>query len=273
MRETRLSIVTPSLNQAAFIEETILSVLSQLGPHDSYVVVDGGSSDGTHEILQKYRSSITRVYIHPGESQAEALQFGFQKHPATYAAYLNSDDLLLPNAISIALAELEKPKRPCAVYGHRAFIDETSVLRKIWHVPPHSDYLMKRWDYIPQETCFWRYASMIKGGGIDVDLKFAIDFELFVRLMQLGSMHRVNRYLGAFRVHSQSKTSTINRSIGRQEVDQIQQRYNVERNPWDRTLGALLREWIQLSSRVRFNFVRKELSDKIKQATRPLAGS
>lgn len=264
-----LTIVTPTLNQGDYIERTIRSVVPQLRPGDQYVVVDGGSTDGTHQILERWRDRISAVYIEPGSSQAEALALGFTRHPATYACYLNSDDLFMPGAVQRALSALDAaPPSVLGVYSHRLFIDSSDQLCRYWVLPPHSNYLMSRWDYIPQETCFWRYASMAACGGINAALRFAVDYDLFVRLMQAGTLRRLNDYLGCFREHVHSKTQTVNDSIGVHEVAQIKQTLGVKHHFYDRAIGFALRHVVQYRSRERMRAVadRQLLQQLIDQA-------
>ncbi len=247
---TRLTIVTPTLNQGAFIERTIRSVISQLGEDDTYVVVDGGSTDQTHTVLERWADRISHIYVRDG-GQAEALRYGFEMHPAAYACYLNSDDLFLPNAIGKALDYLgDASADVVGCYSNRVFIDPDDHVTGVWRLPGHVSYLMRRWDYIPQETCFWRYDAMRQCGGIDSSLDFAMDFDLFVRLMERGALRRVEDYWAAFRVHSQSKTATLNNRVGKAEVSEIQSRYGIRHRFPDRALGALLREYIKWRGRV-----------------------
>lgn len=233
----------PTLNQGEFIERSIVSLVSQLTPEDIFVVVDGGSTDRTPAILEKYVNQITHIHVVPGSSQAQALEYGFTNHQAKFACYLNSDDLLLPGAVESALSILNQSEYS-AVYSHRLFIDPQDGLQNTWVLPPHNSYLMKRWDYIPQETCFWRYDKMMQVGGINAELQFAVDYDLFVRLMQQGTFYRANEFWGAFRVHEDSKTQR-QIGLGQKEVRAIQLRLGIKSKLWDRVLGGLLRRFVE----------------------------
>ncbi len=250
MGNSRLTIVTPTLNQGDYIERTIATITPQLGPQDSYVIVDGGSSDSTHEVLRRWEDRITAVYIEPGCTQAEALALGFNRHPGKYACYLNSDDLFLPGAIDRALSFLEhQPESTVAVYSNRVFVDDADRVTRLWRLPPHINYLMRRWDYVPQEACFWRYDVMQQVGGVDEQLNFAMDYDLFVRMMTVGKFCRLKGYFACFREHAKSKTSTINATQGRAEVAGVQRKYRIRRFIWDRLIGFLLRHVVQYQSR------------------------
>jgi hypothetical protein len=108
-----------------------------------------------------------------------------------------------------------------AVYSHRAFMREDGVVDSYWILPAHSNALMKRWDYIPQETCFWRRRIYDEVGGIDPAFQFALDYDLFARFMERGKMQRVNRFLGAFRRHAASKTAALVEGKVHPEIERV----------------------------------------------------
>lgn len=264
----RLVVVMPTLNQGHFLERTLVSVLKQLGKDDALVVVDGDSKDRTHTILEKYSDRITHVEVNADLNQAAALKWGFDNYPAKYASYLNSDDLYLPGAVESALNYLNSQPGAVATYSHRVAIDSADRIQWLWRLPPHSNYLMSRWDYIPQETCFWRYRDMQDCGGIDPFLEFAMDYDLFVRLMQRGVFHRANNIRAAFRVHPEAKTSRLNDTVGKREVNAIMARQQIKFHSRDRIVGSVLRRIIKRRSAVWFKQLRvqKEVTDKIDRA-------
>ncbi len=224
-------------------------MLSQLGEQDSYVVVDADSTDDTQAILQRYAEAISHVHVDATLSQAGALAWAFERFDADICCYLNSDDLLLPGALAKVRELFATRSELTALYSHRLFINELGDPTGVWALPPHSSYCMRRWDYIPQETCFWRATSMREVGSIDATLEFALDYDFFVRLMAVGRFERINDYLGAFRVHDQSKTSTVLATTGKQEIELIRQRYAIRNHPWDRIVGGLLRRLVERRSR------------------------
>ena len=240
----------PTLNQGSFIERSIRSVVSQMNEHIAFVVVDGGSQDQTHAVLDRYASHVTEVIIEPGCSQAEALAIGYNRYQGQFAGYLNSDDCFIADGLTLLVNRMKTSPNKCvAVYGNRIFVDEQDRVTGVWNLPAHSSYLMQRWDYIPQEACLWSYAAMEQVGGINTSLDFALDYDLFVRLMQAGSVQHFNEYVATFRVHERSKTQTLNVSLGQTEVKQIQQTYGISSYPWDRALGYCLRNYVSFKSR------------------------
>lgn len=235
----RISIVTPSYNQALFVEETILSVLSQDYSDVEYIVVDGCSDDGTIGILEKYRHRLSHLIVEPDDGQADAIAKGFKRATGDICAYLNSDDVLLPGTLRfINEFFAHNPKVDC-VYSHRVFIDSNSNVTDFWILPPHSDVLMKRWDYIPQETCFWRTSLMRECGGIDPGFQFALDYDFFVRAMRHGRFKRASAFLGAFRVHDSSKTVSSYNTVGTAEVDKVRRKYGLSVDSYWRVIERI----------------------------------
>ncbi|XSG85243.1 MAG: glycosyltransferase family 2 protein [Methylohalobius sp. ZOD2] len=242
-------MVTPSLNQAAFIEKTLSSVLSQTGVSVQYIVVDGGSSDGTREILERYKDQLHTLIIEPDEGQADALCKGFQYAEGRICCYLNSDDYLLPDTLRRVVSYFARNPDVDVVYGHRIYVDESDRFLKYWILPPHSDYLMKRWDYIPQECSFWRREAMWEVGGIDPYWQFAMDYDFFVRLMERGYRFvRWHAFLGVFRQHEASKTTSLMLTTGLKEVEKVRERYGIAIHKMDWLLAALLHGCIVFSS-------------------------
>jgi glycosyltransferase involved in cell wall biosynthesis len=250
-RDYDVTVVTPSLNQAPFIEQTISSVLSQKGVSVQYIVVDGKSNDGTGDILRRYRDRLHTLIIESDEGQADALRKGFQLAEGRICCYLNSDDYWLPDTLQRVVSYFAQHQDVDVVYGHRIYVDENDRFLKYWILPPHSDYLMKRWDYIPQECTFWRREAMMETGGIDPRWQFAMDYDFFVRLMEKGyRFARWNALLGVFRQHETSKTSSLMQTVGMKEVESIRHRYGIKIRKADWILAALLHGFIVYASRV-----------------------
>ncbi len=204
-----ISIVTPSYGQAQYLERTLYSVVSQNYPSLEYVVQDGGSGDASSEILRRYESSLASWRSEADRGQGDAINRGFARTTGQIMAYLNSDDLLLPGALAYVARYFVAHPEVDAVYGHRVMIDEYDRKIGIWVLPPHDDDELALIDFVPQETLFWRRPLWeAAGGAIDDTLRFAIDWDLLLRFREQGAcIVRLNRFLGAFRVHSEQKTS------------------------------------------------------------------
>ena len=243
----KISIVTPSYQQGHFLEWTMRSVLEQGYPNLEYVVMDGGSKDGTGEILARYEDCLTYCESAPDKGQADAVVRGFEHTTGEIMAYLNSDDLLAPGALHFAARFLTEHPEVDAIYSHRVFIDEENIVTRYWILPPHHTWMMERWDYIPQETCFWRRRIYEKVGGIDRTFHFALDYDLFVRFMKQGRMERVNRFLGAFREHPTSKTTM--QEGAHPEVERVYQEQGIHLADWHRLPQLAQYELLDIRSR------------------------
>ena len=243
----KISIVTPSYQQGHFLEWTMRSVLEQGYPNLEYVVMDGGSKDGTQEILARYQDRLTYCESAPDKGQADAVVRGFEHTTGEIMAYLNSDDLLAPGALDFVARFLTEHPEVDAIYSHRIFIDEENIVTRYWILPPHHSWMMERWDYIPQETCFWRRRIYEKVGGIDRSFHFALDYDLFVRFMKHGHMERVDRFLGAFREHPSSKTTM--QEGAHPEVERVYQEHGIRIADWHRLPQLAQYELLDIRSR------------------------
>jgi hypothetical protein len=229
-----ISIVTPSYQHGRFLEWTLRSVLEQNYPKLEYVVMDGGSTDETGEILARYRDRLTYVESSSDRGQADAVVRGFEHTTGEIMAYLNSDDVLAPGALDFAARFFAAHPAVDAIYSHRVFLDERNIVTRHWILAPHHSWMMRRWDLIPQETCFWRRRIYQQVGGIDASYQFALDYDLFVRFMQSGRMERVNRFLGAFREHLSSKTGALKDGCPHPEVARVREAHGIRMADWQR---------------------------------------
>jgi glycosyltransferase involved in cell wall biosynthesis len=243
-----VSIVTPSFNQGEFLERTLRSVLFQDYPNIEYIVLDGGSADSSAEIIKRYAPWLAYWRSAPDEGQAAALAEGFARAQGEIVAYLNSDDMLAPGAVTAAVAALNANPEWDAVYSHRCFVDETDIVRHYWLLPPHCNWFMMRWDLIPQETCFWRRSTMERLGGIDPTLKFAMDYDLFLRIMRDGRMVRLNRFNAAFRWHASQKSLRDWEEVGLPEIRRVQARYGISVGGIQDFAGRAITKLINITS-------------------------
>jgi glycosyltransferase involved in cell wall biosynthesis len=218
-----MAIVTPSFNQAGFLERTIRSVLDQEYPRLEYVVQDGGSWDQTGGILDRYRDRLAHVESRKDRGQAHAINLGFRHTTGEIMAYLNSDDALLPGTLAYVARYFALHPAVDVVYGHRIVIDEHDQEVGRWLLPPHEDHAIIWADYVPQETLFWRRRIWEKvGAAMDESYQFALDWDLLLRFRDAGArFKRLPRFLGAFRVHHQQKTSVTIAGVGARETDRL----------------------------------------------------
>jgi glycosyltransferase involved in cell wall biosynthesis len=218
--------VTPSFKQGHFIRHTIDSILDQGYPALEYIVQDGGSPDQTVDVLKSYGSRLTSWSSEQDRGQSDALNRGFSRTTGEIMAYLNSDDLLMPGSLAVVADHFASHPGIDVVYGHRVIIDEESREVGRWVMPPHDDGVLAYADYIPQETLFWRRSAWDRAGGrIDDTFRFAMDWDLILRLQAAGArFERLPFFLGAFRVHSASKTTSVLNDVGAAEMDRLRMR-------------------------------------------------
>ncbi len=221
-----VSIVTPSFNHARFIERTLKSVVTQHYPKLEYIIQDGASTDETNQILQKYSQRLTHVESCKDAGQANAINLGFCHATGAIMAWLNSDDILLPGTAAYIVNFFLGHPDVDVVYGHRIIINEDDEEIGRWILSPHDDKVLPWADYIPQETIFWRRRIWEKAGGhVDESFDFALDWELLLRFREAGATFvRLPRFLAAFRVHPQQKTSQELERRGFQEMSRLRER-------------------------------------------------
>ncbi len=202
-----VSIVTPSYNQGQFLEDTIRSVLEQDYENIEYIVIDGGSSDNSLEIIKKYSKQIAYYVSESDNGQTEAINKGFAKANGQILAWLNSDDTLEPGAIKEAVEFLQTHPEIGMVYGDANYIDEFG--NDIGRFPAaQTDYKRLRQGYvhIPQQASFWRAELFEQVGPLDENIYFAMDYDLWVRLAKISELKYHPRTWANFRLHSGAKT-------------------------------------------------------------------
>ncbi|HEY5742940.1 MAG TPA: glycosyltransferase family 2 protein, partial [Terrimicrobiaceae bacterium] len=191
-----IAVVTPSYNQSHLIAETIESVLDQKYDNLEYAVVDGGSTDGTKEILEHYGQRLAYHVSEPDNGQADAIAKGFAHLNGEIMGYLNSDDLLTTGALRFVGDFFARHPQIDVIYGHRIVIDEAGQEVGRWIIPRHDPHAIRHFDYVPQETLFWRRSIYEAVGGICTSFQFAMDWDLLLRFINAGArFYRVPYFL------------------------------------------------------------------------------
>ena len=220
-----MSIVTPSYNSASYMEEAILSVVDQTYPRIEYIVIDGGSSDGTVDIIKRHGTRITRWVSEPDEGQADAIRKGFEMAGGELLAWLNSDDVYPPDAVQTAVEALIDSDAD-VVYGNRALIDGSGRRVAERKLSPFLPYFSRRGMLyggfgVYQPASFWTRDLYLMVGGVDPSYYFALDTDLFVRFVLAGAKFRfLGREQVKFRVHPHSKTSSA-KDVAKREGKRI----------------------------------------------------
>lgn len=223
----RFTLVTPTYNQADYIEETIRSVLLQGYPNLEYIVMDGGSTDDTRRILQHYDSHITYWVSEPDNGQAHAINKGFNRSTGEIMGWLNSDDVLEPGALKAVAETFMQKSHVNVVTGFRRLMDADSQFIRNWFIWSPQPYWLQRGCVIAQETTFWRRLVWQAIGGIDESYQFAMDYEYWQRMLQAGyRFHMIHQYLGRFREHEAGKSSAW-MDIRARDLARIYQHYGI----------------------------------------------
>ncbi len=214
-----VTIVTPSFNQGRFIRATIESVLSQDYPRIEYIIVDGASPDDTQEVVKPYLDRLTFI-SEPDRGQSHAINKGFAMARGEVVAWLNSDDVFLPGAISRAVESFRANPALGVVYGEGYQIDEAGNVRQRFPYTQHFDLWKLAYvsDYILQQSTFFRKAALDAIGPVREDLHYVMDWELLIRLAKRFDFERVDEYLGCLREYGTAKTFTG----GRKRVREIE---------------------------------------------------
>lgn len=202
----RITVVTPSFNQAAFLEQTIRSVLDQDYPRLEYMVFDGGSTDGSPEIIRKYEGRLAFWRSEKDGGQAAAINAAFARATGDVFCWLNSDDFYLPGALQTAGEALAEGGARL-IYGKCRFFWEGTSGEQLVDPPPYDRGLLEIWDYIVQPSAFWTRELWEKTGPLREDLHYAFDWDWWLRVGRTGTLSRVGSLFSAYRFHSGHKSS------------------------------------------------------------------
>ncbi len=226
-----VSIVTPCFNAERFIEDTIESVLSQDYRPVEYIVMDGGSTDGTVDILRRYGNRLTWV-SRKDRGAADAINRGFAESRGQIFTYLNADDAYLPGAISSAVRALDDHPEASVVYGGGMWIDEQGDRIGPYPVRDFDPALLARECFICQPASFLRRAAFENAGGLDPDLQLTFDYELWMRLARMHSMYRMEENLALSRMHRSNKSLGQRGEVFRETFRILQRHYGYVPFEW-----------------------------------------
>ncbi len=254
MSQPLVSIAIPSYNQAAYLEEAIQSILAQSYAPIEIILIDGGSTDGSLEIIQRYADRLAYWQSKPDAGQTDAINQGLDRATGKYQAWLNADDRLLPNAVGEAVEYLEANIKVGLIYGQADFINASGkVIGKFPAAQTDYARLMRAYVHIPQQAAFWRTELWQQVGPLDAELYFAMDYDLWVRLAKVSQLKYIERKWAQFRLHGDSKTMS-NDFKAWEDMLRIQQR---EGGAWFSIMR--IKYWIRLLARPLLSWRRRDV--------------
>lgn len=246
-----LSIVMPSFNQARFLEEAIGSVLSQRGLVKEFFVLDGGSTDGSVEIIERHGAEIDFWRSQPDGGQSNAIADGLAMATGDVVTWLNSDDALLPGAVGAMLARFDADASVGLVEGETVVVDADSrVVRCDRRAGPSARWMRHGYMRIHQPSTFFRRAVYEDAGGVDRSLHCVMDTDLWYRVLARTRAERLPRYVGVHRAHGEAKgVSEAWTKRYRDERTLLAKRYpDLYNNPVRYQLGRAAYQWDRLTT-------------------------
>jgi glycosyltransferase involved in cell wall biosynthesis len=217
-------VVTPTFQRADYLERTMRSVLEQDYPRIEYHVMDGGSTDGTVEILRRQSDRLASWTSAPDRGQAAAVRSGFERCRGRILAYLNSDDVYVPGAVRRIVETFERTKADL-VFGDVRLVDEQGKrIRDLKFTDFDLETFLYEGGNLNQAGAFWTRELYDRVGGIDPAFRFGLDTDFFARAAQVGRFVHHRGIVAEFRIHGGSKSSTI-WGVGLAEWDRIRARH------------------------------------------------
>lgn len=213
MNYPKISIITPSYNQGKYLEDTILSVLGQNYPNLEYIIIDGGSTDNSIEIIKKYEHQLTYWISEKDNGQSDAINKGFAKATGEILAWLNSDDLYMPGVLNkITSYFKENLHQPVLLMGECIHFTDFLGVNKVWGsnvVKKHNESDLSNIDYVIQPSTFWNRTAFEITKGVETSLNYTFDWDMYLKMQQSNvQFTTLNSVLSMYRIHDSHKTGT-----------------------------------------------------------------
>jgi glycosyltransferase involved in cell wall biosynthesis len=252
MKYPKISIITPSFNLADYLEQTIQSVVKQSYPNLEYIIIDGGSTDLSVDIIKRYQKHLTYWVSEPDQGLYHALQKGFDQTTGNIMGWLNADDMLHPNALfTIARAFQDLPEIDW-LQGYPTVFNKTGSV--VYHRPPRVfkyDFYLKKYhdgQFVQQESTYWRRGLWEKAGGyISQQYRLAGDFELWMRFFNHAPLYPTLSLIGGFRARGGQQLSYQHREQYMREADTIIDAYHLAASEKDKEITRKLAFWKKIA--------------------------
>jgi len=256
-----VSIVTPSFNSAPFLRECIESVLEQDYPNIEYIVMDGGSTDGTPAILERYRDRIERVHSAPDFGQGQAINRGLSGSSGDIVAFLNADDAYFPDAVGQAVRAFAEHPGAAVVFGNAYHVAGDGSTIAPYPTQDFERASLARSCYICQPAAFVRREAFERAGALNPSLHYVLDYDLWLRLAALGPFVRIEPFLAKSRVHARSKSVSNRNAFYREVFSMLQSHYGYVPYEWVQGYASsLIERKDQFFSKPRHTFAAAGLS-------------
>lgn len=238
----KITLVMPSFNQAAYLRQAIDSVIHQGYPNLEFLVLDGGSTDGTVDIIRRYESQITYWRSHSDAGQAAAIREGFEQSSGEIMCWLNSDDLLAPETLLFVGRYFRQHPDVDFVVGEECLIDDKGqVLRYLDEPYWNLNWQLYVRNCIPQAATFWRRSLYERVQGVNPQYRYGMDYDLWFQFLRHTEPHYIKKLFSFQRLHSLTKTSTL-QTIAAAELPAIAKHYV----PYAQPESKLLRRFWRL---------------------------
>lgn len=205
----KISLITPSYNQAEYLEATILSVLGQNYPNLEYIIMDGGSTDASEEIIKKYESSLFYWQCKKDNGQADAINQGFEMATGDILMWLNSDDMLMPNVLNVVANKYLEDKNKLYFGNCIRFKNDNKI--STWDSNVIKEFEINKLnelDYIIQPSSFWSREIWETVGKLNEEVHFGFDWEWFLRVEQQFTLQPISECISLYRIHDNHKSGT-----------------------------------------------------------------
>lgn len=224
----KFSIVVPSFQQAAFLPQCLDSLLAQRGNHVEleFIVIDGGSTDGSREIIERYADRLAYWVSEPDRGQTHALIKGFERATGDILGWLNADDVLLPRALEKVAGAFARAPEVDVMYGDMNWVDrEGRLIKAQREIGFDLDILLWVYDYIPQPSTFWRRRVWQRSGGLDEHLECAMDYDLWLKFVKAGARFaHLPEVLSHMRSYPEQKNRRL-RAVSDREDQFVRERF------------------------------------------------